>query len=47
MFPFARRIVADVTRDGGFQPLMIDPIDFLAFYNNKKAQAELAHATTH
>jgi preprotein translocase subunit SecB len=28
MFPFARNIVADATRDGGFPPLMINPIDF-------------------
>ncbi len=28
MFPFARNIVADTTRDGGFPPLMINPIDF-------------------
>ncbi|MGI9503446.1 MAG: protein-export chaperone SecB, partial [Geminicoccaceae bacterium] len=32
LFPFARRIVADSTRDGGFPPLMIDPIDFVALY---------------
>ena len=30
LFPFARRIVADATRDGGFPPLMLDPIDFVA-----------------
>ncbi len=28
LFPFARNIIADVTRDGGFAPLMINPIDF-------------------
>lgn len=28
MFPFARNIIADATRDGGFPPLMINPIDF-------------------
>jgi preprotein translocase subunit SecB len=28
MFPFARNIVAEATRDGGFPPLMINPIDF-------------------
>lgn len=32
LFPFARRIVADVCRDGGFPPLMLDPIDFAALY---------------
>jgi preprotein translocase subunit SecB len=37
IFPFARRIVADAVRDGGFQPLMLEPIDFFALY---QAQAE-------
>ena len=32
LFPFARRIVADVVRDGGMPPLMIEPIDFVALY---------------
>jgi preprotein translocase subunit SecB len=32
LFPFARRIVADATRDGGFPPLMLDPIDFHSLY---------------
>ena len=35
IFPFARKILADVTQDGGFQPLMIDPIDFGALYSKK------------
>ena len=35
IFPFARKIIADVTQDGGFQPLMIDPIDFGALYHKK------------
>lgn len=38
IFPFARRIVADSTRDGGFQPLMIDPVDFASLYARKKQQ---------
>lgn len=37
LFPFARRIIADVTRDGGFQPLMLDPIDFATLYQQRKA----------
>jgi preprotein translocase subunit SecB len=37
IFPFARRIVSDATRDGGFPPLMIDPIDFVTLYQNRKA----------
>ena len=32
LFPFARRVIADVIRDGGFPPLLIDPIDFGAMY---------------
>jgi preprotein translocase subunit SecB len=40
LFPFARRIVADVTRDGGFPPLMIDPIDFVALYRRRQEQAQ-------
>ena len=36
LFPFARRIIADGTRDGGFQPLMIDPIDFAYLYQQRK-----------
>jgi preprotein translocase subunit SecB len=35
IFPFARKIVADVTQDGGYQPLMIDPIDFGMLYAKK------------
>lgn len=46
LFPFARRIVADATRDGGFPPLMIDPIDFVSLYRRKLQQAsEEARAT--
>ncbi len=32
LFPFARRVIADATRDLGFQPLMIDPVDFNGLY---------------
>lgn len=42
LFPFARRIVADATRDGGFPPLMIDPIDFVALYRRRQEQAQTA-----
>ena len=38
LFPFARRIIADVTREGGFPPLMIDPVDFVALYQSQKQQ---------
>ncbi len=35
LFPFARTIVADATRDGGFPPLMIQPIDFVQLYQSR------------
>jgi preprotein translocase subunit SecB len=38
LFPFARHILADATRNGGFPPLMIDPIDFNAMYQQRIAQ---------
>ena len=44
LFPFARRVIADVTRDGGFPPLMLDPIDFHALYLQNRAKAETATA---
>jgi len=37
LFPFTRRIIADATRDGGFPPLMLDPIDFGQLYARRKA----------
>jgi preprotein translocase subunit SecB len=39
LFPFARQIVAEATRQGGFPPLMIDPVDFNALYRQRMAQA--------
>ncbi len=42
LFPFARRVIADITRDGGFPPLMLDPIDFHALYLQNRARAEAA-----
>ncbi|HJK87576.1 MAG TPA: protein-export chaperone SecB [Candidatus Megaira endosymbiont of Hartmannula sinica] len=38
LFPFARKIIADTTQGGSFQPLMIDPIDFSILYNKKLAE---------
>lgn len=40
LFPFARKIIADVTQDGGFQPLMIDPIDFNMLYHRKMMEEQ-------
>ncbi|PCI60558.1 MAG: protein-export chaperone SecB [Kordiimonadales bacterium] len=44
MFPFARRIVADASRDGGFPPLLLEPINFDALYRQQLAQ-EAAQGT--
>lgn len=38
LFPFARQIVADAVRNGGFPPLYIDPVDFAALYQQRMAQ---------
>jgi preprotein translocase subunit SecB len=38
LFPFARQIIADVTRNAGFPPLMIDPIDFAALFQQRMAE---------
>lgn len=35
LFPFARQILADLTRNGGFPPLLIDPVDFTALYRQR------------
>lgn len=40
LFPFARNIIANAIRDGGFPPLMIDPVDFGALYRNRFQQAQ-------
>jgi preprotein translocase subunit SecB len=44
LFPFARRIVADATRDGGFPPLLIDPIDFVTLYRRRQQQTQAPRA---
>jgi len=38
LFPFAREIIATSTRNGGFPPLMLDPIDFVSLYQQRLAQ---------
>ena len=38
LFPFLRRIVADLTQDGGFPPLLMDPMDFAALYRQNASQ---------
>jgi preprotein translocase subunit SecB len=44
LFPFVRRLVADLTREGGFPPLMLDPIDFASLFMKRK-QAGQVQAT--
>jgi preprotein translocase subunit SecB len=39
LFPFARNILADVTRDGGFPPVMLAPIDFVALWQSRRQAA--------
>lgn len=39
LFPFARRIIADLTGEGGFPPFMLEPIDFAAIYAQRKTAA--------
>jgi preprotein translocase subunit SecB len=46
LFPFARRVLADAVRDGGFPPLMLEPIDFGQLYVSQAEQTDsLAFAT--
>jgi preprotein translocase subunit SecB len=40
LFPFVRRLVADLTREGGFPPLLIDPIDFASLYRQRIMQTQ-------
>ena len=44
LFPFARNILSDVTRDGGFPPVLLQPIDFVALWQSRRAQAAAAVA---
>ncbi|WP_415405118.1 protein-export chaperone SecB [Tateyamaria sp. SN3-11] len=48
IFPFLRRVVSDVTRDGGFPPLNLENIDFISLYRNEIArrQSDAAQAET-
>ena len=44
LFPFARRVIADATRDAGFAPLLLDPIDFTALYMQQLEQKQAQDA---
>ncbi|MGC2027961.1 protein-export chaperone SecB, partial [Bradyrhizobium sp.] len=46
LFPFAREIIATAVRDGGFPPLMLDPVDFVGLYRqNMERQAAQMQAS--
>jgi preprotein translocase subunit SecB len=45
LFPFARQIISDVTRNGGFPPLMIDPIDFGQMFAQRVAEEQARSQT--
>jgi preprotein translocase subunit SecB len=41
LFPFAREIIATAVRNGGFPPLMLDPVDFVSLYRQRMDQAQM------
>ncbi len=45
LFPFLRRLISDLTREGGFPPLLLDPIDFASLYQQRHEQASAPQAT--
>ena len=45
LFPFAREIVANAVRNGGFPPLLLDPVDFVALYQQRPAKMQAAQPT--
>jgi preprotein translocase subunit SecB len=46
LFPFARRLVADMTREGGFPPLLLDPIDFASLYRQRMIEQQKQQGET-
>ena len=40
LFPYARNILADITRDGGFPPVLLQPIDFVALWQSRRGQQQ-------
>jgi preprotein translocase subunit SecB len=44
LFPFAREIIANAVRDGGFPPLMLDPVDFVGLYRQNMERQQAAAA---
>jgi preprotein translocase subunit SecB len=46
LFPFAREIIASAVRDGGFPPLMLDPVDFVGLYQQNMQRQAAAQAAS-
>jgi preprotein translocase subunit SecB len=46
LFPFAREIIANAVRNGGFPPLLLDPIDFVSLYQQRMGQLQQPAAST-
>ena len=46
LFPFARRLIADLTREGGFPPLLLDPIDFGSLYRQRVMEDQASVSKT-
>ena len=46
LFPFARQIIADASRNGGFPPLLIDPVDFVSLYRQRLADMQTQRSAT-
>lgn len=44
LFPFARAVLANATRDGGYPPLLMNPVNFIAFYQQMVAKQQAAQA---
>ena len=44
LFPFAREIIAATVRNGGFPPLLLDPVDFVGLYRKKLDEVQAAGA---
>lgn len=47
IFPYARNILGDITRDGGFPPVVLQPIDFVALWQARRAELAQAQAAGH
>ncbi|KAA5600416.1 protein-export chaperone SecB [Blastochloris sulfoviridis] len=45
LFPFARQIIAEAVRNGGFPPLLLEPVDFAALYRQRLAELQAASPT--